>query len=182
LAPIFQDAELRIEELDLGKALVRCHRSRIEATSALVTGVCGWTLPFIPNTVAVQAAGRALALEPGAWMLTGARGGIAAAVAAITQRPADPMTGRILTADVSGGRCLLKLSGTGARPLIESGCPVDLHPRAFAKGRCASTLFNETPIIVDQLSDDPAYVLIVDRTSALSLWDLLIDAARWLIR
>jgi sarcosine oxidase subunit gamma len=178
----FEATGLRMEELDLGKLIVRCHRARVEPAIALVAQASGWVLPPVPNTVAVQPAGRALWLEPGAWMLTGERDAIARAMAGLTDPPGDPASVYILAADLSAGRCMLKLSGPDARPLIESGGPVDLHPRVFAPGRCASTLFNETPIVIDQLATEPtpAYVLIVDRASAANLWDQLADAAQWL--
>jgi sarcosine oxidase, subunit gamma len=178
----FDTAGLRMEELDLGNLVVRCHRARAEAAIALVARTSGWVLPPVPNSVAVQPAGRALWLEPGAWMLTGAHDALASALADLTAPPSDPSAVHVLATDLSAGRCMLKLSGPDARGLIESGCPVDLHPRVFTPDRCASSLFNETPIVIDQLSAEPtqAYVLIVDRASAANLWDQLADAARWL--
>jgi sarcosine oxidase subunit gamma len=176
----FETAGVRMEELDLGKLIVRCHRARAQAAIPLVARVSGWVLPPVPNTVAVQPAGRALWLEPGAWMLVGEREATARTMAELIAPLDDPAAVHILVADLSAGRCMLKLSGPDARRLVESGCPVDLHPRAFARDRCASTLFNETPIVIDQISAEPAFAVIADRASALNLWDQLADAARWL--
>ena len=167
-----------IEERDLGKALVLCHRSRAAKAAAAVEAACGWTLPLVPGAVDVQPKGRALWLEPGAWLLVGDPGETETAVATLEGRTDDDV--HILATSLSSGRGVIGLSGGGARALIETGCPIDLHPRAFGPGRCAASLFNETPVIIDQISDAPDYALIADRAALASLWDQLLDAARWL--
>ena len=64
-----------------------------------------------------------------------------------------------------------------ARSLLEKGCGVDLHPRAFGPGCCAQTLLARLPVIIDQLSVAPAYRVFVRRSAARWLVEWLIDAA-----
>ena len=168
---------VRLEELDAAVAVVRCAPRQGEAVAAVVAQACGWMLPRVPNTVVVQPHSRALWVEPGAWLITGQRHAVTAALAALRGLAESAS---LLTADVTGGRCMIGVSGPGARALIQSGCPLDLHPRVFTPGRCATSLFNEISLVIDQLSDAPAYTLIADSALALTLWDQLADAARWL--
>ncbi|CAM4006178.1 sarcosine oxidase subunit gamma [Nocardiopsis gilva] len=48
--------------------------------------------------------------------------------------------------DVSGQRTVLELRGPRARDVLAQGCPLDLHPRVFAAGAYAQTLFATTNI------------------------------------
>ena len=47
--------------------------------------------------------------------------------------------------DVSANRTTLELSGPPAREVLEKGCPLDLHPRAFGPGRAVSTTGGPRP-------------------------------------
>ncbi len=61
--------------------------------------------------------------------------------------------------------------------MLEKGCGLDLHPRAFTAGCCAQTVFARLPVIIDQISEAPLYRLFVQRSAARWLVDWLIDAA-----
>lgn len=50
--------------------------------------------------------------------------------------------------DVSAQRSILELADPPARDLLASGCALDLHPRAFPDGACASVLFAGVPVIL----------------------------------
>jgi sarcosine oxidase subunit gamma len=178
--PVFKTDRVRLEHLDLGAAVLRCHPSRSAEAAGMAARATGWRLPTTPNTVAVQSQGRALWIEPGAWMICGARDAVAAALSTLAAVEDSSAGAYLLAADVTSGCCLIGVSGPGARALLETGCPVDLHPRVFAPGCCASSLFDQSPVLIDQLSDAPAYALVSDRALALGLWDQLADAARWL--
>jgi sarcosine oxidase subunit gamma len=80
--------------------------------------------------------------------------------------------------DLSASRAVIEIAGEEARSLLEKGCGVDLHPRAFGPGQCAQTVFAKLPVIIDQLSPAPAYRLFVRRSAARWLADWLIDAAQ----
>jgi sarcosine oxidase subunit gamma len=80
--------------------------------------------------------------------------------------------------DLSASRAIIEVSGTRARDLLQKGCGLDLHPRAFGPGQCAQTIFARLPVIIDQLSAAPAYRLFVRRSAAHWLAEWLIDAAQ----
>jgi sarcosine oxidase subunit gamma len=52
--------------------------------------------------------------------------------------------------DVSANRTTLELTGASARDLLEKGCTLDLHPRAFTVGRCAQTTLARGQLLIWQ--------------------------------
>ncbi|MEU5598409.1 sarcosine oxidase subunit gamma family protein [Streptomyces sp. NPDC020298] len=78
--------------------------------------------------------------------------------------------------DVSANRTTLELSGPAARPVLEKGCPLDLHPRAFAPGRAVSTTVGPVPVLLWQVDDLPTYRLLPRSSFADYLGRWLIDA------
>lgn len=69
-------------------------------------------------------------------------------------------------ADQSGGYVVLKLSGPGARTVLQRGAPIDLHPQAFGPGSVAVTLISHIGVILRQLDETPAYEVAVFRSYA----------------
>ncbi len=94
--------------------------------------------------------------------------------------------------DVSESRTCIHVCGDRARDLLSKGCPLDLHPRVFAAGRCAQSLCAKAMITLHQVADDgddsadadlasgggPAYDVYVLNSFAEYLWLWLEDAAR----
>jgi sarcosine oxidase subunit gamma len=78
--------------------------------------------------------------------------------------------------DVSDQRTLLELSGPGSRDVLASGCPLDLHPRAFGPGDCAQTILARASIVLAQRDDAPTYWLLVRRSFAAYHVRWLLDA------
>jgi heterotetrameric sarcosine oxidase gamma subunit len=76
--------------------------------------------------------------------------------------------------DVSANRTTLELSGPAARQVLEKGCPLDLHPRAFGPARAVSTTLGPVAVLLWQVDDMPTYRLLPRS----SFSDYL---ARWLI-
>jgi sarcosine oxidase subunit gamma len=70
--------------------------------------------------------------------------------------------------DQSHGRCGLRLSGSRAREVMAKNTAIDLHPRAFQPGQCASTLVAHMSTMVIQVDDTPTYDLFVARSLARS--------------
>jgi sarcosine oxidase subunit gamma len=117
---------------------------------------------------------RTLWLGPDEWLVTAPEG----AAPDLMRRLARALAGRHATVtDLSASRAVIEIAGPQARALLEKGCGLDLHPRAFGPGHCAQTVFARLPVIVDQLSTAPLYRLYVARSAArwLAVW--LIDAA-----
>lgn len=104
----------------------------------------------------------AIWIQPAAWFLCaprGAEGGLAA-------RAASAFAGLAAVEDQSHGRTTIRISGPGARATLQRGCRVDLHPRAFAAGRAASTTIAHVSCLVHQLDATPTYDLVVFSTFA----------------
>jgi sarcosine oxidase subunit gamma len=134
----------------------------------------GIPLPLQPNRVAVMRAVRTLWLGPDEWLITAPDGAVPELLSWITRAVADR---RASVTDLSAGRVVIEIAGPRARALLEKGCGLDLHPRAFTPGCCAQTLFARLPVILDQTSPAPGYRLFVRRSAARWLCDWLIDAA-----
>src|SRR5699024_6023310 len=77
----------------------------------------------------------------------------AAAAALDDDRPgAGRAPGQVL--DLSGNRTVLELNGDSARPVLEKGCHVDLHPRAFPVRTAVSTLVGPVQMIVHRAHEN----------------------------
>jgi sarcosine oxidase subunit gamma len=67
------------------------------------------------------------------------------------------LSGLASVADQSSGYVIQRLSGPGARLLLQRGMPVDLHPDVFGPGSAATTVISHIGAIVWQLDDQPTY-------------------------
>jgi sarcosine oxidase subunit gamma len=136
--------------------------------------LAGVPLPLQPNRVESMRMVRTLWLGPDEWLVTAPAGTAPDLMGRITRALASRQA---TVTDLSASRAIIEISGSRARALLEKGCGLDLHPRAFGPGSCAQTLFANLPVILDQTSAAPAYRLFVRRSAArwLALW--LIDAA-----
>lgn len=136
--------------------------------------LAGVPLPLEPNRVASMRTLRTLWLGPDEWLVTSPEGMAPDLVGRVTRA----LAGRpAMVTDLSSSRAIIEIAGPRARTLLEKGCGLDLHPRAFGPGCCAQTLFARLPLILDQLSAAPSYRLFVRRSAARWLADWLIDAA-----
>jgi len=127
-----------------------------------------------PNRVAVMRGVRTLWLGPDEWLIRAAEGAAPDLLSWIRRAAADR---RGEVTDLSASRIVIEIAGREARTLLEKGCGLDLHPRAFTAGCCAQTLFAKLPVIIDQINAAPSYRLFVRRSAARWLCDWLIDAA-----
>ncbi len=136
--------------------------------------LAGVPLPLQPNRVASMRRVRTLWLGPDEWLVT-APDGVAPD---LMRRISRALASRHATVtDLSASRAVIEIAGPRGRDLLEMGCGLDLHPRAFGPGSCAQTLFAKLPVILDQLSAAPVYRLFVRRSAARWLAEWLIDAA-----
>ena len=162
------DGSLALSELAFMRQLALRRRNR---GAAYLAGV---PLPFEPNRVAAMREVRTLWLGPDEWLVTVPEG----AVPELPDRLARAVAGgRVALTDLSSSRAVIAIAGAGARALLEKGCSLDLHPRAFAPGHCAQTAFAGVPVILDQ-TGATAYRLFVRRSTARWFGQWLIDAAQ----
>ncbi|MFB7927836.1 sarcosine oxidase subunit gamma [Streptomyces sp. NPDC056039] len=138
---------------------------RIEKTlGTRLPGGCGHTTATGPHT--------AVWLGPDEWLVISRIDGAALSAELREALGADP--GSIV--DVSANRTTLELRGPSARQVLEKGCPLDLHPRAFGPGRAVSTTVGPVAVLLRQLDDAPAYQLLPRSSFADHLARWLIDA------
>jgi sarcosine oxidase subunit gamma len=162
------NAEVALDELRFAEQIgVRVH----QPVAAYLAGV---PLPLQPNRVASMRRVRTLWLGPDEWLVTAPEGSAPDLIGRLTRA----LAGRHATvSDLSASRAIIEITGRRARALLEKGCALDLHPRAFGPGSCAQTLFAKLPVIIDQTNPAPAYRLFVQRSAARWLARWLIDAA-----
>jgi methylglutamate dehydrogenase subunit D len=75
--------------------------------------------------------------------------------------------------DLTNARATLRLSGPASHDILAALVPIDLHPRAFAPGRAASTVAGHLTVQLRQLDIGPSYEISVGRSFAGSLWRAL---------
>jgi len=138
---------------------------RIEkALGAPLPRQCGHTTASGPHMVAW--------LGPDEWLVLSQTDAITVAGELRTALAAAPGS----AVDVSANRTTLELTGPAARQVLEKGCPLDLHPRAFGPGQAVSTTVGPVPVLLWQVDDAPTYRLLPRSSFADYLARWLIDA------
>jgi sarcosine oxidase subunit gamma len=79
--------------------------------------------------------------------------------------------------DQSGGRTVLRLSGTRARDVLAKGLPIDLHPRSFGPGGAATSTISLMGVQLWQVDDAPTYDIALFRSVSASFWRWLTASA-----
>ncbi len=112
-----------------------------------IAQVLGFALPTSCGETASGDGHAALWLGPDEWLV----------VAQETAPAYDPLVDALTEAlgaergavvDVSANRTILELSGEKARAVLEKGCPVDLHDRAFTAGRAVTTVVGPIAVLL----------------------------------
>ncbi|MEU3851085.1 sarcosine oxidase subunit gamma family protein [Streptomyces sp. NPDC029554] len=111
-------------------------------------------------------------LGPDEWLVLSRADG--AALTTELREALGPDPGSVV--DVSAHRTTLELGGPAARQVLEKGCPLDLHPRAFGPGRAVSTTVGQVAVLLWQVDDRPVYRLFPRSSFADHLGRWLIDA------
>lgn len=149
---------------------------RVDSTApgvlAALRRVLGLDLPVVPCTCVANDRIRIVWAGPDDWFVVGAPGTQAQIAADL--RAALSGTHCAVT-DVSSGYCVVKLSGSSARDVLAQGCPLDLHPRAFAPGQAAGSHFFKASIHLWQVDPAPSFELLVRRSFAAYFWQVLRD-------
>ena len=136
--------------------------------------LCGVALPLAANTTARRAGLAALWLGPASWLLVGGAAPSFASYAAA--RDALTAAGGALV-DVSVSRVAWTLSGPRAADVLAKGCPLDLHPRAFAAGACAQSLYLHVNVLIEKRDDAPTFAVLSARSFARDIWRALCEAS-----
>lgn len=123
----------------------------------------GVALPQEVGTTRLVAAGQVLALSPSEWWLV-------TSGAPVSEPPG------LRSTDQSEGRTVMRLAGPRARDVLAKGCGLDLHPKAFAAGRCTQTPVAHIGCVLHH-PDDATWDFYVPRSYARHFWEWLTDAA-----
>jgi sarcosine oxidase, subunit gamma len=122
-----------------------------------------FALPIKANTTARSDTLTALWLGPESWLL------VAGAESSLTdfaeKRDAINQQGGALF-DVSASRIAWALAGARAPEVLANGCPLDFHPRAFAVGACAQSLYGHVNVLIEKRDETPTFTLMVARSFA----------------
>ncbi len=150
---------------------------RLVSDEAHITaeGVLGIGIPTASSTFIAGKTVSATWLGPNEWMIQAPDHEIDALHAQLEDNLSDH---HVAVTVVSDHSVAIELSGPGARRILEKGCPLDLHPRAFAAGACGQSRFLRAPVLIAKLDDTPRYLIRTRRSVAEYLWDALEDAFR----
>lgn len=147
---------------NLGLATIVAREARAEPLGHRLRELFGIVPPGSPKI----AVGRTAALVwsgPGQWLLASEERDIA-------QRLSTALAGLAAVSDQSDARAILRVGGPRARETLAKGCPIDLHPRAFAPGDVALTSIAHIGAQLWQVDDGPTYDVAVFRSMAGSFW------------
>jgi sarcosine oxidase subunit gamma len=136
-----------------------------------VTRQFSTALPIVPNTTARNDALTAFWLGPRSWLL----------VAESVDSPLAHFIEKLNALNAAGGalfdlsasRVAYRLAGERAADVLASGCPLDLHPRAFRAGDCAQSVFGRVNALLYKSDDAPTFAIMVARSFARDVWQAL---------
>jgi sarcosine oxidase, subunit gamma len=118
---------------------------------------------------------RALWLGPDEWLLL-VPGEAASTTAAVLR---EALAGRHHAVVVVSDRLTgIAVDGQRSREILNAGCPLDLHRRAFAPGTVARTLLGKVAVVLHRPEDDDRFELHVNGSLAPYAWRFLENAAR----
>lgn len=164
--PFLAMVDLRLDTGDTGDTGDTAVLNRVELA-------VGLPVPVEPCRASRSGARAVLWLGPGWWLVVG-EPGTEARTAAALRDAVGAAPGSVV--DVSAWRTTVELAGPAASELLMTGCPVDLHPRAFPAGGCVQTLLARAPVIVE-CAGVAVYRLSVRSSLAGYLGRWLLDAA-----
>lgn len=130
--------------------------------------VAGCTSAPKPGQVLEGRHGLLMRVEPLKWWLITHEG---------TDRPAPELPakdGAML--DMLQSRCWLRIRGDRSETLLNHFLPLNLRPSVFPAGTVASTAFHHVGVTVWR--DAQSLNLLIPRSSAVSLWELMSESAR----
>jgi len=153
--PAFVPGLFEIEQLR-GLELVNIRGDvRNAAFASTMQQSLGIALLPTPNALACGHTHDALWLAPDEWLLQSRQSPATNLAATLTTGFEDDFAAAI---DVSSAFTVFELRGTCARRVLQSGCPLDLHPRVFTGQHCAQSHFFKAGVIVRAAGADSLHV------------------------
>ncbi len=162
-----------------GMVNLRLDPGNAEAMAAFESAF-GFALPAA-NTSAGDADTIALWLGPDEWWLV-VPGPEPEAGPELAEKLRAALTGHFAAVtEVGESRTCIRVSGPSARALLQKGCPLDFHPRAFTAGACAQSCLAKATVLIylgadESVTEGPIFDIYVARSFAEYLWAWLEDA------
>ncbi len=163
-----------------GMVNLRLDPKNAEAMAAVETAF-GFALPTAANETAGNADTMALWLGPDEWWLV-VPGPEPEAGPELAEKLRAALSGHFAAiTEVGESRTCIRVSGPSARALLQKGCPLDFHPRAFVAGACAQSILAKATVAFHLYADEsaaegPIFDIYVLRSFAEYLWAWLEDA------
>lgn len=176
---VASDDALRIEPAPM-RSVLNLRGDATEDFTAAIEVSAGVSVPLQPNRWIAHHDRGAIWLGPDEWLLYAPDGEARAIELAV--RAALPQDSSTSIVDVSHNYMPLLISGSAVRSLLQRGCSLDLHPRAFVNGNCAQTVLAKVPVLLLALGGDNSVEVWTRNSFGTYLLDWLADAARGLSR
>ncbi len=160
------------ERVGLGLATVACRKGQAEPLKAAVASAYGLDLPG-SSRVAQGPLASFVGYGPGQWFAVSE----SLANEALARDLAQRLQGLASISDQSGGRTVLRVSGSRARDVLAKGLPIDLDPRAFPLGSAATSVISLMGVQLWQIDDTRSYDIAVFRSLSASFWRWLTASA-----
>ena len=141
---------------------IRGNAANAQFVQAVAT-VTGLDLPLQANTCNMNGQRQLLWLGPDEWLLKTSHGQGDALVDALRAALSGMHCAVVAVGD---GNTTITVEGDAAAALLSRGCPLDLHPRAFAAGALAQTHIAKCGATVLCLEPAKRYELTVRRSFA----------------
>lgn len=138
------------------------------------TGPLPFAVPREAGTVATDVHHEVLWLGPDEWLVVTPRDAADVMSTIDASLGTDPHA----AVDMSANRAIVELSGVGRHQLLESRCPLDLHPRSWRAEMCAQTLLGRAQVVLQHRGD--ATRVFVRPSFGAYVVDVLVDAAAML--
>ena len=137
--------------------------------------VLGFPLPGRPLTATGGEGAEALWLGPDEWLLLVPAASVDAVEAALRMELAGLHHALVAVGERFVG---LAIEGDQAADILNAGCPLDLHPRAFPPGISTRTLLAKAEIVLHRPEDGNSFRLYAGRSFAAYVWRYLEAAGR----
>jgi sarcosine oxidase subunit gamma len=160
------------ERSGLGLATVAARKGQGGALKEAVASAYGVALP--DNARVVQGDRVSfVGYGPGQWLAVSD----SLAGETLARDLAQRLKGLASISDQSGGRTVLRVSGTRARDVLAKGLPIDLHPSVFSPGSAATSTISLMGVQLWQVDDAPSYDVALFRSVSASFWRWLTASA-----
>ena len=143
---------------------------RERAFRDLASDLFALSLPEAPNTTARSDGRTALWLGPASWLVV--ESVVSSAPDFEIRRDALNAAGGALF-DVSASRVGWTIAGAHAAAVLAKACPLDFHPRVFAEGTCAQSVFGQVNALYYRRATLPVFTMLVARSLARDVWRAL---------